>query len=336
MARVETRPLAAHGVDAPVSGRISQRTGSQPVQIRHKHLGHHGFHVPLEWLTLQLVTQGAALRKIAQRRLVVQRGRCVLDKAGVLVHPHRGRPQLVPRDLQPRHFVGDARRVFALPELRFAEDVEDMGARDVLDASATLPSAEADLHLLTAVEAHARVIPAEVHEELPVRSEEAARHDGRRRGLGRRWVLHALGRLAEGPSELQDAETGRALVIQRVEVQAVDAWYDHTCRIPSDAGQQRLRPARRRLDVAVQEDENLASSAPSPFHPRQHEAPTPSESHKPDFRQLSDVLLQWRLQPIPTLLGKTVWVRPAHVVHQDDLRQQFRRRVAENGMDAAK
>mmetsp|Transcript_139264 Transcript_139264/g.445165 ORF Transcript_139264/g.445165 Transcript_139264/m.445165 type:complete len:220 (+) Transcript_139264:956-1615(+) len=168
-----------------------------------------------------------------------------------------------------------------------------------------------------------------------MRGKQTTCHDGRLEWLRRVSPRQGLGPLAQRPREAQDPETGVALVTEVIEFDAVDAGHDNMLPILADAREQRLEPTRGSLDVAVQEDDDLARGSPRALHPCQHQAPALAELHEAHLGQLLDVLNERFVEAIPAFLRKPRRVRDAGIVNQDDLHEKVRRRVVQHRVHAS-
>mmetsp|Transcript_34799 Transcript_34799/g.110504 ORF Transcript_34799/g.110504 Transcript_34799/m.110504 type:complete len:400 (+) Transcript_34799:782-1981(+) len=204
-----------------------------------------------------------------------------------------------------------------------------MRARQVLDLPPALPSAESNLHLLTAVEPHLRVVAAKVQEVGAVGREEAAGHHWRTRRL---VVIGAReGSLAQAPREAQHTQAA-GFVLEVVVIDGVDARHDHAPAILGDPREEGLQPTGRGFDVAVQEDGDLCRRTPNALHASNHQAPPFLEPRQPELRQRADVPLQLLLQARPVPLIEALLVRGAGIVDQDDLLEQLWRRVVQDAV----
>jgi hypothetical protein len=139
--------------------------------VGHKHLWVDVLQVPLEGLALVLLADVLHVRKVAQAHSLGQRRHDSLDNVLELVHPDFGRAQLIADNDFTRHLVD-----LTLPVAVGTEHVADVRTGDALQRVAALPNTEGNLHLLTAVKLHLRIIAAQVKEELAINGEEAASH----------------------------------------------------------------------------------------------------------------------------------------------------------------
>ena len=85
--------------------------------------------------------------------------------------------------------------------MRRSEDVPDMTARDRLHSAPAHPNPERKLQVFSAPADHARVVRADVEEELSVDAKETSGHGGRWRGvtglaIGRRVLVGLPGEVA--------------------------------------------------------------------------------------------------------------------------------------------
>mmetsp|Transcript_27359 Transcript_27359/g.75253 ORF Transcript_27359/g.75253 Transcript_27359/m.75253 type:complete len:275 (+) Transcript_27359:818-1642(+) len=208
-----------------------------------------------------------------------------------------------------------------------------MRAGHILNATTAHPGAEADLHLLAPVEPHLRVVPAQPKELPAVSREEPTGHD--RRGLRLRLGLCAHGHLPQRPREAYDAEARAREELEVLVVDAVYAGRHHCPGVLTYAVQQWLHPARRALDVGVQEDEHVPARTPSTLHAREHQPPPLLQPDQAHLGQDAEVLRELLLQPLPVTLVEAALVRHAGVVAHYDLREQPRGRVVEHAVHGA-